>query len=397
VADPSPSDEPHRAGEPDEPGATGEPGEPGAVGESGEAGAVGESGEAGAVGKADASRLPGEPDERGAAGEADEPGAGEGGGCRGPGGRATQAAAGAGEAGSATGRAVVPVPHAEPDDGHVAPAPGPRHGWRRLVPRRPWRWLGGIAALAALGSLAVGVLVVWLTRRPGHGATAPPGAGHPSGADPSTGPTPTGAPPSGTPWTPGTGGHPTGADPTGVGGGPTGTDSGSCSVEGVNCDPVGKGCDSACNGAGADCNRQLDDACAGPSCGSSNGCSGSDPNCGGDCSSTGHTLLTSLVGAGLPYLHHTATAPTAAAFSRTATGGAPRLRVSARAGVAAIRAYQRISPGLPTRCRYTPTCSRYGLAAIERYGLLTGARLAVLRIHRCTADVVPGTADPLPA
>jgi putative membrane protein insertion efficiency factor len=309
------------------------------------------------------------------------------------------------------------VPPAEAHAAPAAPVPVPRRGWRRLVPRRPWRWLGGIAALAALGSLAVGVLVVWLTRRPGHGATTPSGTGHSSGVDPSSGSGPT---PSGTPWTPGTGGHPTGADPTGVGGGatggPTGTDNAGCTVEGINCDPAGKACDSACNSVGSDCNRQLDDACAGPSCGSSDGCSGSDPNCsGGDHAGTGHMLLTSLLGSGLPSLHRTATVPAGTAVSRTATApttapdagwvspvaagsnGAGRAGVPARAGIAAIRAYQRISPRLPTRCRYTPTCSRYGLAAIERYGLLTGARLAVLRIHRCTADVGPGTADPLPA
>ncbi|BCJ28072.1 membrane protein insertion efficiency factor YidD [Actinocatenispora sera] len=358
-------------------------------------------------------------DEPHPAGEPSESGTADGGGCRGPGGRATQAAAGAAEAGSVTGRAVVPVPHAETDDGETEPGPVPRHGWRRLVPRRPWRWLGGIAALATLGSLAVGVLIVWLTRRPGQGRGTPSGAGHPSGVDPSSGSGPT---PSGTPWTPGTGGHPTGADPTGVGGGvtggPTGPDNAGCTVEGVNCDPVGKACDSACSsacsGVGSDCGRQLDDACAGPSCGSP-GCSGSEVNCGGDPSNTGHTLLTSLIGSGLPFLHRTATAPTPAAFARAAivpviasgmsrgaepigaAGDPGRIGLLARAGIAAIRAYQRISPGLPTRCRYTPTCSRYGLAAIERYGLVAGARLAVLRIHRCTADVVPGTADPLPA
>ncbi|WP_344319648.1 membrane protein insertion efficiency factor YidD [Actinocatenispora thailandica] len=314
-----------------------------------------------------------------------------------------------------TGRAVVPAsPHAGADPADAAGAPGPPGGWRRLVPRRPWRWLGGLAALVALGSLAIGVLVVWLTQRPGHGAPAAPGAGPSSGPGPLSGAGSGRPTPGHTPWTPGAGGGPTG-DPTGVGGGatggPTGTGNAGCTVEGVNCDPAGKACDSACSGTGSDCGKQLDDSCAGPS----GGCAGSDPGCGssgGGCSNTAHTLLVSLAGTGLPYLHRTATGPSVPAGAAdlparpavvparprpAGAGPARRVGVPARAGVAAIRAYQRISPRLPTRCRYAPTCSRYGRLAIERYGLLTGARLAVLRIHRCTADVLPGTADPVPA
>jgi uncharacterized protein len=46
--------------------------------------------------------------------------------------------------------------------------------------------------------------------------------------------------------------------------------------------------------------------------------------------------------------------------------------------------YQRaISPGLPARCRYYPTCSEYAVQAIRRYGVLRGAVLAVWRILRC--------------
>ncbi|WP_249024643.1 membrane protein insertion efficiency factor YidD, partial [Couchioplanes caeruleus] len=33
---------------------------------------------------------------------------------------------------------------------------------------------------------------------------------------------------------------------------------------------------------------------------------------------------------------------------------------------AAIRGYRRVSPRLPTRCRFTPTCSAYGLEAVQR-------------------------------
>ncbi|WP_460708486.1 membrane protein insertion efficiency factor YidD [Myceligenerans halotolerans] len=67
---------------------------------------------------------------------------------------------------------------------------------------------------------------------------------------------------------------------------------------------------------------------------------------------------------------------------------------SRQVGVGAIRLYQRrISPRLPTRCRYVPTCSAYGLEAVRSYGLLLGSRLALGRIHRCTRDVTHGTRD----
>lgn len=63
-------------------------------------------------------------------------------------------------------------------------------------------------------------------------------------------------------------------------------------------------------------------------------------------------------------------------------------------GVGTIRLYQRrISPRLPARCRYVPTCSEYGLDAVRFYGLLLGSRLALGRIRRCTRTVPSGTRD----
>ena len=56
----------------------------------------------------------------------------------------------------------------------------------------------------------------------------------------------------------------------------------------------------------------------------------------------------------------------------------------ARAALALIRVYQRfISPALPRRCRYHPTCSAYAMQAVERYGILRGAVLAGWRLLRC--------------
>jgi hypothetical protein len=71
--------------------------------------------------------------------------------------------------------------------------------------------------------------------------------------------------------------------------------------------------------------------------------------------------------------------------------------VADRAGLAAIRGYRRwLSPRMPTRCPYTPTCGAYGLHAVERYGLATGGRLAAARLRRCRPGVAPGTPDPVP-
>ena len=51
---------------------------------------------------------------------------------------------------------------------------------------------------------------------------------------------------------------------------------------------------------------------------------------------------------------------------------------------APIRLYQRvISPALPKRCKYHPTCSSYALQAIRRYGILRGLVLAGWRLARC--------------
>jgi putative membrane protein insertion efficiency factor len=49
-----------------------------------------------------------------------------------------------------------------------------------------------------------------------------------------------------------------------------------------------------------------------------------------------------------------------------------------------IRLYQRvISPLLPRRCKYHPTCSAYAVQAIQTYGILRGSVLAAWRLLRC--------------
>jgi putative membrane protein insertion efficiency factor len=54
-----------------------------------------------------------------------------------------------------------------------------------------------------------------------------------------------------------------------------------------------------------------------------------------------------------------------------------------RAVQAPINLYRRLSPALPRRCRYEPTCSRYALEALEEFGILRGLVLTIWRVVRC--------------
>jgi hypothetical protein len=52
--------------------------------------------------------------------------------------------------------------------------------------------------------------------------------------------------------------------------------------------------------------------------------------------------------------------------------------------IAPVRFYQRvISPAIPARCKYYPTCSEYAVQAVRRYGVLRGIVLAAWRLLRC--------------
>ena len=49
-----------------------------------------------------------------------------------------------------------------------------------------------------------------------------------------------------------------------------------------------------------------------------------------------------------------------------------------------IKIYQWfISPLLGSKCRYTPTCSQYGLEAFKKYGPFKGGYLTIKRILSC--------------
>ena len=64
--------------------------------------------------------------------------------------------------------------------------------------------------------------------------------------------------------------------------------------------------------------------------------------------------------------------------------------------LALIRFYRSaISPHTAPRCKYIPTCSQYGLEAIERFGALKGFGLTVWRVLRCN-PFSKGGYDPVP-
>jgi uncharacterized protein len=67
-----------------------------------------------------------------------------------------------------------------------------------------------------------------------------------------------------------------------------------------------------------------------------------------------------------------------------------------RAFLAPISAYQRwVTPALPRRCRYEPTCSAYAAQSIRRFGVLRGCLLACWRLLRCN-PFSHGGFDPVP-
>ncbi|WP_425490634.1 membrane protein insertion efficiency factor YidD [Chitinophaga qingshengii] len=49
-----------------------------------------------------------------------------------------------------------------------------------------------------------------------------------------------------------------------------------------------------------------------------------------------------------------------------------------------IKVYQwLISPLLGAKCRYTPSCSQYGLEAFRKYGVFKGGWLTIKRVLSC--------------
>ena len=61
-----------------------------------------------------------------------------------------------------------------------------------------------------------------------------------------------------------------------------------------------------------------------------------------------------------------------------------------------IKGYQGlISPLLPPSCRFSPSCSHYGIQALQKHGLIRGTYLTINRILRCN-PWSKGGYDPVP-
>ena len=64
--------------------------------------------------------------------------------------------------------------------------------------------------------------------------------------------------------------------------------------------------------------------------------------------------------------------------------------------IAFIRLYQRyLSPMKGTKCPYIPSCSQYGVEALQKHGVIKGLLLTAWRILRCN-PFSKGGVDPVP-
>ncbi len=76
--------------------------------------------------------------------------------------------------------------------------------------------------------------------------------------------------------------------------------------------------------------------------------------------------------------------------------GKPGRGLVGRGLIASVRWYRdAVSPALPARCRFYPTCSAYAVTALQRYGPVRGGWLALRRILKC-APWHPGGIDLVP-
>jgi uncharacterized protein len=85
-------------------------------------------------------------------------------------------------------------------------------------------------------------------------------------------------------------------------------------------------------------------------------------------------------------------------MTMTSDRGERRLSGPGRILVALVQGYRRfLSPALPPRCRFYPSCSAYALEALQLHGALRGSWLTVRRLSKCHPfhaggfDFVPGS------
>jgi uncharacterized protein len=77
----------------------------------------------------------------------------------------------------------------------------------------------------------------------------------------------------------------------------------------------------------------------------------------------------------------------------------PDRQLTSRVYITLVRVYQSVgSPVLSpyVQFRYHPTCSRYSIETVQRYGLRRGLALTAARLWRCRKSVPLGTEDPVP-
>jgi putative membrane protein insertion efficiency factor len=84
--------------------------------------------------------------------------------------------------------------------------------------------------------------------------------------------------------------------------------------------------------------------------------------------------------------------------SRRVARFAERLRAVVTAvWLAPVHAYRRfVSPALPPRCKYHPSCSQYAVDAVRELGVLRGSIVAAWRLARCN-PWSNGGVDPIEA
>ena len=71
-------------------------------------------------------------------------------------------------------------------------------------------------------------------------------------------------------------------------------------------------------------------------------------------------------------------------------------KIFAKFFIALIKIYQYVlSPLLPSSCRYTPSCSAYGIEALKKHGAWKGGWLTMKRVARCNPWGGSGY-DPVP-
>jgi uncharacterized protein len=77
----------------------------------------------------------------------------------------------------------------------------------------------------------------------------------------------------------------------------------------------------------------------------------------------------------------------------------PQKQVSVHLFAASVAAYHYVLHPITSRfvrCRYTPTCSRYAVEAVRKYGILKGGWMSARRVASCRSSVPFGTVDPVP-